>query len=76
MTSPGPLPPTLHGLPMFADREGLAAARYGAAPGTTYLIRPDQHVVARWRRFDPQRVRAAARRALAGEVAAPAEALA
>ena len=28
---------------------GLAAGRYDAAPGTVYLIRPDQHVAARWR---------------------------
>ncbi|MGE5170769.1 MAG: FAD-dependent oxidoreductase [Rudaea sp.] len=35
------------------DRDGLAAQRYDAAAGTTYLFRPDQHVCARWRRFDP-----------------------
>lgn len=29
------------------DAEGLVALRYGAAPGTTYLIRPDAHVAAR-----------------------------
>jgi len=51
------------------DAEGLAAARYDARPGTTYLIRPDQHVAARWRRFDPAAVRAALDRAVgrAGE---------
>lgn len=30
------------------DPRGLAAARYGGAPGTVYLIRPDQHVAARF----------------------------
>ncbi|MGH7820309.1 MAG: FAD-dependent oxidoreductase, partial [Candidatus Binatia bacterium] len=31
------------------DTEGLIRARYDGAPGTFYLIRPDQHVAARWR---------------------------
>ncbi len=43
--------------------EGLAARRYDARPGTCYLIRPDQHVAARWRRFDAGAVRAALARA-------------
>jgi 3-(3-hydroxy-phenyl)propionate hydroxylase len=47
------------------DAEGLAARRYDAKPGTCYLIRPDQHVAARWRRFDAAAVRAALARALA-----------
>jgi 3-(3-hydroxy-phenyl)propionate hydroxylase len=42
---------------------GLVAARYDARPGTTYLVRPDQHVCARWRRFDPVRIEAAHARA-------------
>jgi 3-(3-hydroxy-phenyl)propionate hydroxylase len=33
----------------FADREGLATLRYDAAPGTTYLLRPDGYVAARFR---------------------------
>ncbi len=45
--------------------EGLAAERYDARPGTTYLIRPDQHVCARWRRPVAGKVAAALRRALA-----------
>jgi 3-(3-hydroxy-phenyl)propionate hydroxylase len=39
--------------------------RYDGQPGTVYLIRPDQHVAARWRRFDAAAVRAALQRALA-----------
>ncbi|MFZ5549642.1 MAG: FAD-dependent oxidoreductase [Pseudomonadota bacterium] len=48
----------------LVDAEGLAACRYDARPGTCYLIRPDQHVAARWRRFDAAAVRAALHRAL------------
>jgi len=47
------------------DREGLVASRYAARPGTCYLLRPDQHVCARWRAFDRPAVDAALRRALA-----------
>ena len=46
------------------DRDGLVAARYGAQAGTTYLIRPDQHVAARWSRFDAQQIQAALARCL------------
>ena len=46
------------------DRDGLAAERYDAAPGTCYLLRPDQHVAARFRAFDPGALRAARDRAL------------
>ena len=35
------------------DTDGLIAERYlGSAPGAVYLIRPDQHVAARWAGFD------------------------
>ena len=45
--------------------QGVAAERYDAQGGTVYLLRPDQHVCARWRRATPARVQAAMQRALA-----------
>jgi len=47
----------------LGDRAGLLRERYDGRPGTCYLLRPDQHVCARWRRFDIDDVRAAIRRA-------------
>lgn len=43
----------------------LAVRRYDAQDGTTYLLRPDQHVCARWRAPSAEAVRAAFDRALA-----------
>ncbi len=45
------------------DADGLVAQRYDARPGTFYLLRPDQHVCARWRDFRVADVRAAVARA-------------
>ncbi len=48
---------------VIQDKDGLVAARYDANGQTCYLIRPDQHVCARWRAFDPAAVRRAIARA-------------
>jgi 3-(3-hydroxy-phenyl)propionate hydroxylase len=47
-----------------ADASGALAARYlGHVAGAVYLMRPDQHVAARWTSFNETDVRAALRRA-------------
>jgi 3-(3-hydroxy-phenyl)propionate hydroxylase len=51
------------GMTGLQDVEGVARERYDGRPGTCYLLRPDQHVCARWRHFDVDGVRAAIRRA-------------
>jgi len=55
--------PAPDGLTLLVDHQGAAARRFGATPGTAYLLRPDQHVAARWRWLDGQAVRAALARA-------------
>jgi 3-(3-hydroxy-phenyl)propionate hydroxylase len=51
------------GITMVEDAQGLLARRLDARAGAFYLLRPDQHVCARWRRFDSEQVRAAIARA-------------
>jgi 3-(3-hydroxy-phenyl)propionate hydroxylase len=46
------------------DSVGLFARRFDATPGAAYLLRPDQHLCARWRKFDVEKVKAARARAL------------
>lgn len=51
------------GLLTLIDAQGAIAQRYDMQEGTAYLVRPDQHVAARWRAFDAAKVRAAVARA-------------
>ena len=64
VVSAAPMAPVA-GLRLAHDADGLAARRYGASSGAFFLLRPDQHVCARFRRFDPGLIAAALDRALA-----------
>jgi 3-(3-hydroxy-phenyl)propionate hydroxylase len=46
------------------DAAGRFTERFDARLGSAYLLRPDQHLCARWRSFDADKVRAARLRAL------------
>ena len=48
----------------LVDETGDLTQRYDGRPGTVYLIRPDQHVAARWRQFDAHAIEAALLRCL------------
>ncbi len=52
-------------LPTLVDVKGLVAQRYSGLPGTFYLLRPDQHVAGRWRKFASAEVKVALARATA-----------
>ena len=47
----------------IVDRDGLVAQRYGALPGSAYLIRPDQHVAARFTKPTREKIASAIDRA-------------
>ena len=51
------------GIRNLEDPRGIAAQRYDARHGTVYLVRPDQHVAARWRTLDATKIKAAVARA-------------
>jgi 3-(3-hydroxy-phenyl)propionate hydroxylase len=65
---PGPVPADLAGFTVIQDSGGLLAQRYDMQPGTFYLVRPDQHVCARWRAFNLASVRDALMRATQNRV--------
>ena len=44
------------------DEHGLFAQRFDAHPGSTFLVRPDQHLAARWRHATPAMIESASRR--------------
>ncbi len=54
---------SVSGARVLHDLQHLVAKRYDAREGSVYLLRPDQHVVARWRKFDAHKLRAAVARA-------------
>jgi 3-(3-hydroxy-phenyl)propionate hydroxylase len=57
------------GMKVLVDTQGLVTKRYDAKPGTTYLLRPDQHVVARWRTVNNAQLQAALSRAIGAHTA-------
>jgi 3-(3-hydroxy-phenyl)propionate hydroxylase len=68
----GAVPPVLDGVTLsvigedFVDHTGLFALRFDATPGAAYLLRPDQHLCARWRSFNAEQIVKARARALGG----------
>jgi 3-(3-hydroxy-phenyl)propionate hydroxylase len=50
------------------DAQGLFQQRYDAQPGSAWLVRPDQHLAARFRRLDGGALAAATQRALGWEL--------
>ncbi|MFM7024695.1 MAG: FAD-dependent oxidoreductase, partial [Limnohabitans sp.] len=51
------------GVKVIVDAQGWMAKRYDGKTGTTYLLRPDQHVAARWRQLNVAQVQQAVARA-------------
>jgi 3-(3-hydroxy-phenyl)propionate hydroxylase len=49
----------------IVDQHGFVQRHYDARPGSYVLLRPDQHLTARWRAFDVARIEQARDRACA-----------
>ncbi|EWG99719.1 hypothetical protein [Halomonas sp. BC04] len=72
----GPTPHALSGLPrsiVVEDAENLIGERYGLTAGAGYLLRPDQHVTARWPEVSAKAIDEAMERALGAHLAAVSE---
>jgi 3-(3-hydroxy-phenyl)propionate hydroxylase len=55
-------------LQVLSDPQGRVHSRYGVTtPGSAYLLRPDQHICARWLHLDAQYLNAALAQATTGE---------
>ena len=54
----------IEGVETITDSNGMLAERYGQAAGTAYLIRPDQHVAARFAAPEPDAISTALARAM------------
>ncbi|MFO7648962.1 FAD-dependent oxidoreductase [Halomonas sp. 3H] len=73
----GPAPDPLAALPrttLVEDTEGLVGERYGLTAGSGYLLRPDQHVAARWHAISATAVEDALARALGAHLDATTDA--
>lgn len=56
---------TVQSIRLTSHQNTMVGDRYlGGEPGAVYLIRPDQHVAARWRSYDEKAVRSALRRTI------------
>jgi 3-(3-hydroxy-phenyl)propionate hydroxylase len=47
---------SVEGMRVLVDVQGLFAKRYDAQSESAWLVRPDQHIAARWRHFELQAV--------------------
>jgi len=60
----------MKGIRVLVDAQGLFAKRYDAQEGSVWLVRPDQHIAARWRDFEVQAVEQALRVAIGAPMVA------